>query len=983
MKKLSVIIWIIALYASQISKSHSQNSVLAEGSWYKIAVQQTGIYKISFDDLVDWGLSPAQVNPKTISLYGNGNGMLPEANDGFRYNDLQENAIFVFGENDEVFDPGDYILFYGEGPTEWKLIEETGLFQHQVNFYSDYTYYYITMGQGEGKRIVNLPEPPNNPTLTIQSFNNYYAHEEEIHNLIRSGKSWYGEVFSDIISYDYNLDLTGLISEYPIYLKSSFANRSFENCSMDINVNGELLNSVTLTSVNPSSTKYAQKKTVTLSFSANVPNITLNFTYNQPNDSAIAWLDYFSLNYLSELSFSENQLQFRSIESVGPGNITLFRISESDVFTKVWNVTDPINIYEATGALMGSQFEFKIETDSLLEFIAFKGSEFESPEFIGQIENQNLHGADPVDYIVVTHPDFLMNAQQLATFHETNDGLSTLLTTPELIYNEFSSGSPDVTAIRDFIKHLYDKSEGEKPRYLLLFGDGSYDPKDRIENNTNFIPTFQTNESLITASSYDIEDYYGYMDDSEGYDGIGDPDIGIGRIVATTADEAESIVNKIIHYQNSPETFGDWKNNICMIADDADGNLHLEQADSLATILSDYNISKLYFDFYQLVQLPEGPRYPEVETEITNQVTKGNLLMNYVGHGGVTGLGHEKVLEIEDLYNWNNIDKLPVMIAATCEFIRFDDPGFQSIGEQAMLMENGGTIAAISSTRLAYAQSNFAVNNRILEFFVDSSTQVKRLGDMIRYSKPPATFTTRSTILLGDPALKICLPKNKVVTQTINGVEINLPLDTINPGEQITVNGFIADFDGNLQSNFNGVILIKVFERPYIKTTLGNQPYSYPIDVIVQDSVMLEIQTEVINGQFEYSFTLPYGISQEYGKIKLSHYSFNESQDASGFFSEIVVGGQPSTINTYGVNDNFEIFPTLVTNNLFILNYSKSKSITAEIIDISGNTDLTFKLNDVPTGEKFLMDISGLSGGFYILKVSTDTLVSEFKFIKK
>jgi hypothetical protein len=957
--------------------------VLSEGDWYKIAVQQSGIYKITYNDLSGYGMNPSQINPKHIRLFGNGNGMLPEANDAFRYDDLQENAIFVFGENDGVFDPVDYILFYGESPVEWMFNEQEGLFEHQVNYYSDYTYYYITVGQGDGKRIVNQSEPPGNPALTVQMFNDYFAHEEELHNLIGSGKAWYGEIFSNITSYNFDLNFPGLLTGHPVHLKSSFANRSFVNCSMDIKIDDQPISSVVLTSVNPSSTKYAQKKTDTVLFFVDNPEFSLNFTYNQPNDSAIAWLDFFELNYMSDLNLIDNQLIFRNIESVGSGSVALFEVSGADASTRVWNVTDPINISEMTGNITGDIFGFKVATDSLLEFIAFKGLDFESPEFISQVQNQNLHGIDPMDYLIITYPDFEAPAQQLAAFHESNDGLTSFVVTPETIYNEFSSGSQDVTAIRDFVKYLYDKSGGEKPEYLLLFGDGSYDPKDRIENNTNFIPTFQTKESLQRSSSYVIEDYFGYMDVSEGYDGIGDPDIGVGRVPVKSLDEALNSVAKIIYYSTNNNTFGSWKNDVCMIADDADANLHLVQADSIAKFLTGYNVDKLYFDFYERIQNPEGPRYPEVEEKISQKMENGVFLLNYIGHGGDTVWAQEHVLENADIENWNNVDNLPVLVVASTQFNRFDNPEMVTGGELAVLKNDGGVIGTLSTTRLAYAQSNFVVNQRLIEYFLDPDIETKRLGDLARYSKPPGQLTTRNFILLGDPALKISIPDNKIVTESINGVSVSLPLDSIQPGEQITVTGFIADFEGNQLNNFNGVILIKIFERPYIKTTLGNQPYSYPTDVIVQDSVILVMQSEVINGQFEYTFSLPYDISQDYGKIKLSHYSFNQNQEASGFFSDIVVGGQPNSIHKNSSNVAFEIFPTLVSTNMYIVNNTDSKCVKAEIIDISGNTNLTFKFNDYPAADKLLMDVSKLSGGFYILKVSTDTLTSEFKFIKK
>jgi hypothetical protein len=442
------------------------------------------------------------------------------------------------------------------------------------------------------------------------------------------------------------------------------------------------------------------------------PEFTLNFSYNQPNDSAMAWLDFFDLNYMCDLNLIDNQLIFRNIESVGSGSVALFEVSGTNASTRVWNVTDPINISEMTGNITGNIFGFKVATDSLLEFIAFKGLDFESPEFIGQLENQNLHGIDPMDYLIITYPDFEAPAQQLAAFHESNDGLTSFVVTPETIYNEFSSGSQDVTAIRDFIKYLYDKSGGEKPEYLLLFGDGSYDPKDRIENNTNFIPTFQTKESLQRSSSYVIEDYFGYMYVSEGYDGIGDPDIGVGRVPVKSLDEALNSVAKIIYYSTNNNTFGSWKNDVCMIADDADANLHLVQADSIAKFLTGYNVDKLYFDFYERIQNPEGPRYPEVEEKISQKMENGVFLLNYIGHGGDTVWAQEHVLENADIENWNNVDNLPVLVVASTQFNRFDNPEMVTGGELAVLKNDGGVIGTLSTTRLAYAQSNFVVNQR-------------------------------------------------------------------------------------------------------------------------------------------------------------------------------------------------------------------------------------------------------------------------------
>ncbi len=987
MKNLNVIHWTFAIFMMMSFVSLGQNSVLSEGYWFKLAIDQSGIYKINYNDLLSYGISPAQINPKKIQIYGNGNGMLPEANNAFRYHDLKENAIFVFGENDEVFDQGDYILFYGEGPTDWKLNEATGYFDHQVNYYSDYTYYFITIGTEVGKRIINQAEPPGNPTQTIQMFNDYFEHEEENHNLIRSGKTWYGEIFSETTSYTFNPNIVNLLTDFPVHLKSSFANRSFVNCSMEISADGEAVSTVVLTSIFPSSTKYAQKKTDTISFFVNNPAFELNFTYNQPNDSAIAWLDYFELNFINALSINGNQLKFRSLASLGAGEVSLFEITNADVSTQVWNVTDPINISEIDGLLLGDQLDFKVATDSLLEFIAFSGTEFESPEFIGEVENQNLHGLNPVDYIIITTEDFLEPAQQIADFHQTQDGLMSEVVMINQIYNEFSSGAQDITAIRDFIRYMYDQSSGESPNYVLLFGDASYDFKDRIENNTNFVPTFQTTESLNTSASASWDDYFSWLDEEEGTTGTAD--IAVSRIPVKTFDEAQSAVNKIIHYSLNSE-FGDWKNRIMFMADDADGNLHQEQADSLALVLSAgfgvININKNYLDFYELVQTPEGPRYPVANEKLNNAIDDGLLILNYTGHGGVLSWAHERVLTLEDIQDWQNISRLPFLITSTCQFSLFDDPAVVSGGEAALLKEDGGCIAIFGQSRLAYSQSNFVVNKYIFEYIgSDDFKTNKRFGDIFKYVKQNTgnQIATYANSFLGDPALKINFPDNKVVTNAINGINLPVALDTIHPGDQITVEGILEDGLGNPLNNFNGNLMVTVFERPYLRQTLGNSNTSYITDIEVQDSIMIELQAEVVNGQFEYAFTVPSNPSQEYGTIKLSHYAFNQVEDASGYFSEIMVGGDPNAINSHFANKNFSVFPTIADSKLTVLNNGKSEILQTRIIELSGKILMSQDFTGITKTNRIELNVSSLPSGFYILRVVSGDGIGDVKFIKR
>ncbi|MBI4645166.1 MAG: hypothetical protein HY738_00895, partial [Bacteroidia bacterium] len=339
--------------------------------------------------------------------------------------------------------------------------------------------------------------------------------------------------------------------------------------------------------------------------------------------------------------------------------------------TKIWEITDPRNVKLVQTSFYNNTITFSLESDSLREFIAFDGSSFLTPEFVGEVANQNLHGLTPPELIIVSHPTFLSYANQLADFHRNNDAMDVFVVIPDLIYNEFSSGTPDVSAIRNFVKMFYDiaTNDSEIPKYLLLFGDGSYDNKSAATNNTNFILTYQSSNSIKPTNSFVTDDYFGILDDS-GTISNGDLDIGVGRLPVKSTTEAQNMVNKIIHYSLSSECFGDWRNIVCFIGDDEDGNAHMGDANTLARYVENnypvYNIEKIYLDSYMQVSTPGGQRYPDVNAAIDNRIHKGALVVNYTGHGGETGLAHEAVVDISQINSWDNYNHLPLFMTATC-----------------------------------------------------------------------------------------------------------------------------------------------------------------------------------------------------------------------------------------------------------------------------------------------------------------------------
>jgi hypothetical protein len=616
----------------------NQNSVLSEGVWHKLAVTETGVYKIGYSDLLDYGIDPANLNPKFIRIYGNGGNMLPEVNDAFRYEDLVENAIFVSGEDDNAFDPGDFILFFGEEPVSWTLNEPGGFFKHKKSTYSEQTCYFLNFDKGPGKRIEAAEPVAEDPTHIRSTYSARKYYELEEVNLIRSGRRWFGESFQDQLTYTWTFDLHHMDISSPVILDVALAARSTDASHLSIKINSNPVKLVEVIPVAWNAAQYARFKQDTAAFFPMNNPMIIELEYLKGNDSSLAWLDYFALNYRDSLIMDNNQLLFRDLTSVGTGQVSLFKITGANADTKIWNFTDPMNIKSVAGNLSGDLMEFKSKTDSLQEFIAFTGNNFGSPDYVGVVQNQNLRGADPVDYVIVVHDDFMTQAGLLAAFHESIGDLTTLVVTTDQVYNEFSSGIQDISAIRDFLKQMYDESAGEKPQYLLLFGTASFDYKDILGGNTNFVPAWQSSESLNLVSSMCTDDYYGWLDDGEGIEGF--MDIGIGRLPVKTGAEATAMVSKIINYASNPATFGNWKNEVCYTADDGDNNLHLGQAEGLALISSEnYNVTKNYLDFYTLVQTAEGPRYPEANALINAKINEGVIMINYTGHGSAFELG--------------------------------------------------------------------------------------------------------------------------------------------------------------------------------------------------------------------------------------------------------------------------------------------------------------------------------------------------------
>ncbi len=907
------------LFSFSISSKSEENtnSVLASGNWYKIAVQQDGIYKISYSNLSDLGINTSNLSCSDIRIFGNGGGMLPKLNSDFRHDWLQENVIKVVDNNSNgIFESGDYILFYGQSPDRWNYNETDSRYHHQKNLFSRKTYYFITTDlEGGGKRIASTNT--QNFDVSVTEFDDYAFHEQDLENFIKSGAQWYGEKFDLTSSYSFNFSFPNLVQSTPVYVKTAVAARSFSSSNFIIKANSTTLQSISVAQVDPYYTAdYAKLSSNATTFTGNA-NMEISVSYNQPQNTSVGWLNYLELNARRQLKMSGNQMLFRDIQSVADSVNAKFIISNATSSISIWDVSNPVNVRERNTDFSSNQTSFIAPTDSLKEYLAFNGNSYYSTELIGKISNQNLHGSEvDVEYVIVSHPDFLSAANDLAQYHDQKDGIKTIVVTPQEIYNEFSSGSQDITAIRDFLRMFY-KKPNNKLKYLLLFGDASYDPLSRILSNTNFVPSFQSNNSVSPTQSYVTDDYFGLLDDSEGNFANDLVDIGIGRFPVKTLTEANDMVDKVKNY-NGKMAIGDWRNKVTFIADDGDaddGNTHMWQADSLANIIDDnykkINIKKIYLDAFTQEATPGGPRSPDAQKAITESVEKGTLLINYSGHGGELGWTKERILEVGQINKWENKNNLPLFVTATCEFSRFDDPARTSAGEYAFLNKNGGAIALLSTTRLVYASPNYQLNKQFVKvLFEKENGELPRLGDLFRQTKVASgtALNNRNFTLLGDPALCLAYPDLNVSTTVIS--------DTISALGEVTISGQIENENRTLATNFNGFVFPTVYDKQEILRTLG-QESSTPMPYRSQNNILHKGKASVSGGNFSFSFVVPKDIAYNFGSGRISYYAVSNDSltDASGFDSSFTIGGTSANITADFDGPEIELF---INNEQFI-----------------------------------------------------------------
>lgn len=920
------------------------SSVLASGDWIRLGVVNTGVHQLTRGYLQSIGIDMDNINPKTIKIYGMGAGMLPQKNSENRFDDLFELSIQVNGESDGVFNEGDAVLFFGQSQQDvWRFNATNSRFVRENNIYADTTYYFLTYGGANGKRIATQPTAAPS-TRTSSGMDVLYAYENDRVNLIKSGRLWLGEDFDKTTQRNFTVNLPPLVNGATAIFTSAVVARSFTPSSFTVSVNGT--NYVTHSIPNVPSRYDAEFASdldglKTVSFPVGSGNLNIAYTYNQSSPGSVGWLNYFQIQTRGLLQLIGNQLVFTDAQSIAPAAVTQFDIMGA-AGAGVWDITNSLQPSALQTNFTANNLIFRAATDSLRKFVVFKNTGFFGPVSANRVANQNLHALTPADLLIITHPEFLNEAFKLAEFHRGR-GLTTHVVNVFEIYNEFSSGSQDISAIRDFIRMIYYKgfSTQDMLKYVTLFGRASYDYKYRLANNTNYVPTFASLNSFDPVLTYNTDDFFGLMDDNEGKwetdedNNAEKLDVAIGRLPAQNNAQAQAMVNKIIQYA-SKNGAGDWSSRLVFVADDEDGGIHTFQANGLANTaiqrFNHYNVRKIFIDAYKEELGTGGQRNPAAQDEIVRSVERGALIINYTGHGGEVGWAEERILNTDDINRWRNGFKLPAFFTATCEFSRFDDPARTSAGEMVLLNPDGGGIALFTTVRLVNSGDNLALNNYFYDFVgLDSASlqSPKTMGEIMRLTKNAyLSINTRNFALLGDPAITFSLPNHYVKTSSINKLPVNsLNPDTISAYEKVEVGGIITDKTGKLLSEMNGVIYPTVFDKPTIYRTLGNNATSPVINFNMQNNVIFRGQASVKNGVFNFSFVVPKDIAYEVGKGKMSYYALGSGAHAIGGFTDFFVGGTADSfaIDKVGpemklyLNDEKFVFGGITDENPFLI----------------------------------------------------------------
>lgn len=964
MKRLIVILCttLITSFAWAGIHSYATQSALKSGTIIKIQVSETGVHAIPYDSLITWGLNADQV-----CILGYGGTVLSENFTLHHWDDLPSVPFYMHKGTDNVFNSGDYILFYAQGAIQWECGND-GIWKHTQNPYSNYGYYFVTDNAELQKQIeLSQKEYSNSNVIDVDWYTSYQVHEIDSVNLIDpsgvngGGREFYGEKMnSKIKRLDISFPMQNVRSDIYTRCQINLAAYAGEITPIQIEYAGTSTTyNIPGIGVSDFFTK-AETKAITIDAKATSnsnQNVTLHFKSNV--SGAIAYLNYIEMNVPCDLVMTNNEMAITNTQVLGQKPAIRYHLQGANAQTQIWRVSDGVNIEQMPTSIVNNTLTWIGDNTIAEKYVAINptASNWKKPITIGKISNQNLHALENIDYVIICPKEFIEPSKRLAIKHEEIDNLTWAVVTDEEVYNEFSSGTPDASAYRWFMKMLYDRAEGnivKQPKSLLLMGNGTFDNRKIISRSgIRKLLTFQAVNSTDETKAYATDDYFGFMLDNAGiYQGAfnevrAQMNIGVGRLPVKTLEEANQVVDKICTYMDD-KVQGKWKSQILFLADDGDHGLHVKTADAGAERLreenKDFIVNKIYLDAYTQEVSAAGESYPLAKNQFDNLISNGVLFMNYSGHGGYNNITNELFMKFADIQKMNNTNQ-GFWFLATCSFSHFDG-GLTSSGEAAVLNPHGAAIGVLSACRTVYATQNTILNKNLCDTILGHKNVFDynmTLGEATRIAKNQTGYDENKMayVLLADPALKLNYPTDYQV-RTIS------KLDTVHALTIQKIEGYIGTSDNDTAVWFNGTIDITVMDKLQEIITRDNDEIteSNKVKIPYKDypNTLFAGQTDVKDGKFEITFMVPKDIRYNYGNGRIVYYAYDHTtkEEAIGHYEDFVIGGSSSVIVQDTIGPELNIY----LNNPAFMDGDKTYEFPhfyAEIKDESG-------INTVGTG---------------------------------
>lgn len=884
--------------------SYASSSALAEGRWVRISVTESGMHLITVEQLKNHGFT----EPSKVRVYGYGGARMSDKLTRDNYIDDLPMVQSV------ATDRG--IFFYAQGPEVWKKYGNTAYYTHSLNPFSSAGYYFLSDREAEEPQIpvIGTAKAKNDPATT---FTDRLFHEKDLMSPGGTGHIMVGEDFRYQPSQTFTFNLTDKADNNAWMCCSFLANSLTAPTYLKFTANGAALpeTNTDRVSITSSSSNYSST-TTNKKFEISDDVLKLSISASNSGSVSLSRLNYIDINYNRHIRLNGGKLLFRTSHSS-------VKLGNASATTRVWDITEPQNIQEMNTAKEGDALVWTTSKMGLREYVAWdESATLPSPTYADEIGNQDLHSIQQADMVIVSMPDWISHAERLAEFHRTSaDSLSVTVVTQQQVFNEFSSGKPDVNAFRHFFKMLWDKGNAQsRPlKFALLMGRGTYDNRGITSQvqalGCPLMPIWQSEQGYDPNSSFTTDDIMAFLEDNSGSSygmGLEKYCIAVGRMPARSATEARNMVDKTIRY-GTEAPVGEWKNKILMLADDKDRGIHLEQMEAAYNAMtatkngSSFMYNKVYLDAYTMSTSGAGATYPDARKQFYRLLDEGTLWWSFVGHSDISTMSSEKIITASDIQDNMYHKHPPVLYAATCDILWWD--GAEISGGELMYQNpDGGVIAMCSATRPVYISENGKLTKAIAQFITqrDETGRYLPIGEIIRRGKQnikeekdnvlveKSNTNKLRYVFMGDPALRLATPANRVVLQTINDVGLDTGTQVVMQARQdVTIKGYVAGAGGEKLSDFNGMLLVTLYDAEKSTTTNGNGGDDGKISTFEEQGDRLFTgRGTVTAGEFSMTFPMPTDIAGNFRPAALNLYAYEDSgRDAIGVNRDFFVYG--------------------------------------------------------------------------------------------